>query len=94
MSKLRDAARGQDCMIRIPGLCNFNSETTVLAHFRLDTGMGQKPLDLVGSWACSACHDLVDGRAKSAFSRDQLDLLHLHGMVRTLNALHKQGKLK
>jgi Protein of unknown function (DUF1364) len=81
-------------MVRAPGVCNFDPETTVLAHFRMDTGMGQKPLDLVGSWACSSCHDILDRRAPSAFTREQLDLLHLHGMVRTINALNKKGLLK
>lgn len=95
MSKLRDAARDQDCMVRIPGICNFNKETTVLAHYRLGgtCGTSLKPIDLIGSWACSDCHLLIDG-AKSAYTREQLDLMHLEGMVRTINALHKQGKLK
>lgn len=94
MSKLRDIARGQPCMIRIPGLCSYNCEETVLAHFRMDCGMGMKPLDICGSWACATCHSIVDGQIKSIFSRDELDLMHLQGMYRTINALHKQGKLK
>jgi hypothetical protein len=95
VSKLRDAARGQECQIRLPGICNFNPETTVLAHYRLSgtCGVGMKPLDLIGSWACSDCHDLIDGRRSSAFSREQLDLMHLEGMVRTISALHKRGLL-
>ena len=96
MSKLRDAARDQDCMVRIPGLCNFNPETTVLAHYRLSglCGTGFKPIDLIGSWACSACHDAIDQRSNTGFTREQLDLMHLEGMTRTINALHKKGLLK
>jgi hypothetical protein len=96
VSKLRDAARGQECCVRIPGICNFNKETTVLAHYRLSgtCGTGMKPIDLLGSWACSDCHDAIDGRGKSSFSREVLDLMHLEGMCRTIQALHKQGKLK
>ncbi len=30
--KVRDSARGQDCTVRIPGTCNFDPATTVLAH--------------------------------------------------------------
>ncbi|MBC7213069.1 MAG: DUF1364 family protein, partial [Pseudomonas sp.] len=26
--KVRESARGQDCTVRIPGICNFNPETT------------------------------------------------------------------
>jgi Protein of unknown function (DUF1364) len=96
MSKLRDAARGQECQIRIPGICNFNSETTVLAHYRLSglCGTGMKPLDLIGAWACSDCHSAIDGRSKTGYTREQLDLMHLEGMTRTITLLHRQGKLK
>lgn len=96
MSKLRDAARGQECQIRCPGICSFNPEQTVLAHYRLSgtCGTGMKPIDLIGAWACEPCHSACDGRAKTAFTREQLDLMHLEGMCRTINALHKQGKLK
>ena len=93
MSKLRDAARGQICQIRIPGLCSHNPEETVLAHFRMDCGVGMKPLDLCGSWACATCHRAVDGQMKTGYTRDQLDLMHLQGMYRTINALHKRGLL-
>ncbi|WP_157795538.1 nuclease domain-containing protein, partial [Escherichia coli] len=35
MVNLRKAAKGQICQIRIPGYCNHNPETSVLAHYRL-----------------------------------------------------------
>lgn len=94
MSKLRDAAQGQPCQIRIPGICSFNPEQTVLAHFRMDCGTGMKPLDLCGSWACHSCHQVVDGQVKTGFTRDELDLMHLQGMYRTISQLHRLGKLK
>jgi hypothetical protein len=95
MSNLRDAARGQMCQIRIPGLCSHNPEETVLAHFRMAgvCGMGMKPIDLIGAHACHMCHSAVDGRITTAFTHEQLRLMHLEGMVRTLDALVKQGKL-
>jgi hypothetical protein len=95
MSKLRDAARGQDCQVRIPGICNFNSETTVLAHYRLagTCGVGMKPIDLCGSWTCSDCHDAIDGRSKTAFPQTTLDLMHAEGVFRTIQLLHKKGLL-
>lgn len=96
MSKLRDAARDQECQVRIPGICNFNRETTVLAHYRLSgtCGTSMKPLDLAGSWACSDCHDVIDGRRNTAIPRETLDLMHAEGVFRTLHALHKRGMLK
>ena len=91
---LRKEARGRGCTVRIPGVCNFNSETVVLGHIRVAgvSGMGLKSPDLLGAWACSACHDEVDGRThKSGLSRDELRLAHYDGMARTIMQLHKEG---
>ena len=35
MADLRKAARSRECQVRIPGVCNGNPETSVLAHIRL-----------------------------------------------------------
>jgi hypothetical protein len=91
---LRKEAKGRGCMVRIPKVCNFNSETVVLAHIRLTgvSGMGMKSPDLIGAWACSACHDEIDGRTrKSGMTRDELRLAHYDGMVRTIVQLEKEG---
>ena len=60
MTKLRKAARGQDCMVIIPDVCNGNPETVVLAHLN-GGGMGYKHHDFLGAWACSSCHSWLDG---------------------------------
>ncbi|WP_207855544.1 nuclease domain-containing protein [Pseudomonas sp. 79_C] len=58
-------ARGQDGTGRSPGTGNFNPETTVLAHLPCgQKGMGMKGCDTVEVYACSACHDVLDGRGK------------------------------
>lgn len=82
--------------MRLPGVCNQNPETTVLAHVRLVgvSGMGMKSPDLIGSWACSACHDAIDGRSNADFSFSEKRIAHLEGMVRTINELYKLGVLK
>lgn len=66
MSKLRKSARGQRCTLRLRG-CNHNPETTVLAHIRNNQfcGVGMKPPDYMACFACSHCHDAIDGRVKS-----------------------------
>ncbi|MNJ38177.1 hypothetical protein D3C77_330180 [compost metagenome] len=94
-SKLTKAARGRECQVRIPGVCNGDPETTVLAHYRMSgtCGVGMKPNDLQGAWACSACHDACDGRAKTMFSHDELRFMHLEGVVRTLDILVSEGKV-
>lgn len=51
MADLRKAARGRECQVRIPGVCNGNPETTVLAHIRIAglCGTGIKPPDLIAA---------------------------------------------
>jgi hypothetical protein len=80
-------------MVRLEGICNHNSETVVLAHIRLSgvSGMGIKADDLLGAWACSACHDAVDRRFRTDLDRDYVRLAHLEGMVRTIAQLRKEG---
>ena len=89
---LRKEARGRGCTVRIPGVCNFNSETVVLAHILLAgiSGMGMKSPDLLGAWACSACHDAIDRRAHTDLDRDYVRLAHLEGMARTIAQLRKE----
>ncbi|WP_062390748.1 DUF1364 domain-containing protein [Pseudomonas abietaniphila] len=95
-TKLTKAARGRDCQIRVPGVCNGNPETTVLAHFRLSgtrSGMGIKPNDLQAAWACSACHDAVDARRKTEFNHDELRQMHMEGVMRTIDILVSEGEV-
>ena len=91
--KLRKAAQGRECMVRLPGICNHNPETTVLAHVRLAgvSGMGIKADDLLGAWCCSACHDAIDRRSNMDLDRDYVRLAHLEGMVRTIAKLKPEG---
>lgn len=83
-TKLTKAARGRECQVRIPGMCNGNPETTVLAHYRMagTCGVGCKPHDLQCAWASSACHDVCDGLTKPV-SRDTARRYHAEGVMRT-----------
>jgi hypothetical protein len=96
-NRITKAARGRDCQVRIPGVFNGNPETTVLAHYRMagTNGMGCKPNDLQGAWACSACHDLIDGRTRHP-DYNHFDTQHMHaeGVFRTLDTLIREGILK
>ena len=78
--------------MRLPSICNHNSETVVLAHIRMPSisGMGLKADDLLGAWACSACHDAIDRRAHTDLDRDYVRLAHLEGMVRTIAQLRAE----
>ena len=82
--------------MRLPGVCNHNSETVVLAHYRLAgvSGMGMKSPDIFGAWACSACNDAIDRRDHTDLERYFVRLAHLDGMVRTIAQLVKEGLVK
>ena len=87
---LREQARGRDCLVRLPGVCNHRPETVVLAHYRLAgiSGMGMKSPDLCGAWACSDCHGYVDSHRDDATAR-----AFLEGVLRTIAALNHEGKV-
>ena len=90
---LRKTARGQQCMVRIPGICNHDPETTVLAHLN-GGGMGMKQKDLKAAFCCSSCHDCLDGRVKSEYSRNDIRLMHLDGIMRTQQWWLDNGYIK
>lgn len=66
MTKLRKSARGKPCTLRFPGICNHDWSTVVLAHVteKGNHGMGLKPPDTSAVYACSSCHDVLDGRVQ------------------------------
>lgn len=61
---LRQSAAMQPCTLRLPGVCNGRLDTTVLAHIRGwgNAGIGQKPHDIHGVYACFSCHNAIDRR--------------------------------
>lgn len=89
---LRKEAKGRDCQVRLPGICNFNPETTVLAHYRMDTGIAKKPSDKRGAWACSACHDEIDRRTR-ILDYDFVRQAHADAVFRTQDILEAESKL-
>lgn len=95
MANLRKEARGRECQVRLPGICNGNSETVVLAHYRMAglCGTGMKPADLFGAWCCSSCHDEIDRRTRLTDAGDA-NVAHLEGVIRTQAVLLSEGKLK
>ena len=96
MSKITESARGMECQIRIPLVCNHDNSTTVWAHANgsaAGKGIGQKRLDALGAYACSACHDVVDGRVPRPFgwSREAVKLAFWEGHARSLRMLIEKG---
>jgi hypothetical protein len=91
--KYTKSARGKECQIRIPGVCNHRPATTVFCH--LNGGGGTKHLSIHGAYGCSDCHDLVDGRTQSdVYDGMDIKWMHYEGMVRTQKIMVKEGILK
>jgi len=88
---LRRRARGIECQIRIPGVCNHNPETSVLCHYRQNTGIGQKSPDLIAAVGCSDCHDAVDRRRFMDLDYDYVRQCHAEGVMRTLALWVREG---
>ncbi|MGQ0285838.1 DUF1364 domain-containing protein [Pasteurellaceae bacterium 22721_9_1] len=92
---LRKKAKGRECQVRLVGICNHNPETTVLAHYRMAglNGIGQKPDDVFGAFCCLTCHNAIDGRVRTSYTREELRLAHAEGVFRTQAILRQEGKL-
>ncbi len=84
-TKARQAAKGRECTIRVPGYCPNNPETVVLCHYRLSgtSGMGMKPHDAQAAFGDDICHAIVDGRLKTEFTYTEIRLMHAEGVFRT-----------
>jgi hypothetical protein len=97
VSKITKAARGKDCTVRLPNICNFNNETTVFSHIsgvRFRKGIASKVSDVLGAFSCSSCHDAIDGRIKTSHSALELKLAHYEGVMETQLILIDEGIIK
>lgn len=97
LSKITQSAKSEYCTVRIVGICNHNTDTVVLAHLsgiRYGHGTGQKVNDIHGAYCCSSCHDILDGRVKSNYSKDSLKMWHLEGIIETQIKLLNKGLIK
>lgn len=98
VSKITESARGEDCQIRLIGVCNRNHETTVWCHANgsaAGKGIGMKSHDLLGAYGCSSCHDAYDRRqfmsARPLLSREQVELCFWQGHARSVLLLIEKG---
>jgi len=95
--KLRDLARGQECTLQIPGVCNHNPETTVLAHLPDEShGIARKSDDLSACFADHECHSVIDGRSRMVdyFDPGELEWYMRRAMVRTWRIAIEAGVIK
>ncbi len=93
--KYTKSAKGQKCQVRLPGICNHNPETVIFAHLN-GAGLAMKAMPIHGSYCCSNCHDVVDGRDYKALQdigMHRLKLYLLEGVIRTQEIMVKEGVL-
>lgn len=89
--RLLNAAHGQQCMVKIPNVCNGNPDTTVAAHSNQLThgkGMGIKAHDCFIAWACSDCHREID---QGKMNKEDKQYYWQQGFERTLLAMLQFG---
>jgi hypothetical protein len=93
MKKITDSARGQDCTIRLIGICRPgpDNETVVYCHNRISgiSGMGYKSDAPVGAYGCAACHNYVD-----THKDETTQLAFAMGCFRTIEILWRRGILR
>ncbi|PID55388.1 hypothetical protein CSB45_16230 [candidate division KSB3 bacterium] len=90
---IRQSARGEQCLVRIPGWCNHDPETTVLAH-RNGAGMGIKRPDWQAAYCCSGCHRFVDGEwTRTHWNKEGVNAAFYEGIFRTQERLNEKGLL-
>lgn len=56
-------AQGEPCLLRVPGVCNGNSDTVVAAHSnsaKHGKGKAMKAHDFYSVFSCAACHFWLD----------------------------------
>jgi hypothetical protein len=95
MTPIRRAARGEDCTLALPGVCNSDPATVVLCHSNAladGKGMGLKAPDTAACFGCAACHDILDGRRPRP---EGMTLLMVEGaFVRAVARTHERLKQK
>ena len=90
--KYTNSAKGRECQIRLRGVCSHDPETTVPAHLP-GAGWALKMPNILIAYSCDRCHDAVDGRIKTGYTKDELRLAHYEGVVRTQLIMIREGIL-
>lgn len=94
MAKLTimNSARDEDCSLRIVPCAH--TDTTIAAHIGRSRGMAFKCHDMFVVYACANCHDVIDGRVKHNFTREELDSDKLRALEETQLKLIAKGLIK
>lgn len=93
MSAITASANGEDCQVRIIGVCKSDPAYTIWSHCRHGAaGKGIKAIDLAGAYACTACDMAYDQlMGVPHMTRSEVDLDWFHGHIRSLVILTNKG---
>jgi hypothetical protein len=95
--RIRDSARGELCLMRLPG-CPGGTERTIWSHYRGSAGgkgMALKSHDIAGCYACTWCDAAYDGGIfrPIGMTKADVDLAWHEAHIRSLGRLHEKGLL-
>lgn len=105
MSKITESARGEECTVRIIGVCTGDPAKTIWSHARWGAagrGRSIKAPDICGAYCCTDCDAVYDGQRPipikshpfgdmEAFTREQIDADWCQGHFRSLVILKAKG---
>lgn len=95
--KLRQSAKGEECLVRLPG-CSGDPLMTIWSHYRGSAG-GKggaiKSTDIAGCYACTYCDAVYDGQAPrpAGMTKEDVDLAWHEAHIRSLVRLGQKGLL-
>lgn len=72
---LREFASQKQCLLQVPGICNFDWTTTVACHgnsHRFGKATGRKADDCYMVWGCSCCHLWLDSKTDVLYEERQI----------------------
>lgn len=82
---LLELARGRPCLLMVPGVCNFNPETTVACHSNWSVhgkAGARKADDCYSCWGCVACHSWLDQGSAPDLHKQHIFALAMTRQVR------------
>lgn len=92
---IRDSARDEDCLIRLPG-CPSDPRMTIWSHnrhARAGKGGRLKAICLNGAYGCTHCDAIYDGNAPrpAGWTAEMVDLAWYHAHAESLVKLKQKG---
>ncbi|PXW23393.1 nuclease domain-containing protein [Paraburkholderia caballeronis] len=94
--RIRESARDEECLVRLPGICMHGTAATIWSHYRGSAGGkggALKSDDLCGAYACTACDAAYDGQQPPPAGMTYADVVAAwhEGHIRSIVRLHAKG---